>query len=122
MNVIFLILIGVAAGALSGMGIGGGAVLIPALTLIFGQSQHAAQNINLVYFIPTAAFAVAIHAKGGQIQKEILPKLIMGGIIGAVAGALIALNLEADTLRQIFAIFLLVMGFSEFFKKVEKRG
>jgi len=117
MDIIFLILLGLLAGALSGMGIGGGTVLIPALTLIFGQTQHAAQNINLIYFIPTAAFALAVHAKNKQIETKILPKTIIFGLIGATVGSFIALKLEANTLRQIFAFFLLIMGIIEFRKK-----
>ena len=117
MSALFLALLGFAAGILSGMGLGGGVLLIPALTMFFGQSQHAAQNINLIYFIPTAAFALRTHAKNGQIEKSLLPKTIFGGLIGAVLGTIAALNLEADALRQIFAIFLLIMGLGEFVKK-----
>ncbi|MCL2619493.1 MAG: sulfite exporter TauE/SafE family protein [Defluviitaleaceae bacterium] len=120
MDWLWLILLGVMAGTLGGMGIGGGAILIPALTMVFGASQHAAQNINLLYFIPTAAFAVFIHAKGGRIETKVLPPLIVGGIVGAVAGSLIALRLEANVLKYIFAGFLFIMGIVEFFKKSEK--
>lgn len=117
MNIVILIFLGFLAGTISGMGIGGGTILIPALTIFFGQSQHAAQNINLVYFMPTAAFAIFTHAKNGQIEKQILPKTIIGGIAGAVLGSVVALMMGADTLKQVFAIFLLVMGVAEFLKK-----
>jgi len=117
MSAIWMILIGFAAGCISGMGIGGGAVLIPALTLLFAHSQHSAQNINLIYFIPTAAIAIFAHAKNGLIEKKILPKLIIGGVVGAVLGSIVALRLGGDTLKQFFAVFLLVMGVYEFFKK-----
>ena len=112
-----LILIGFAAGCISGMGIGGGAILIPALTIFFAHSQHSAQNINLIYFIPTAAFAIFFHAKNGLIEKQILPKTIIGGVIGAVLGSIVALQLGGGMLKQFFAVFLLVMGVYEFFKK-----
>jgi uncharacterized membrane protein YfcA len=99
------------------MGIGGGTILIPALTIFFGQSQHAAQNINLIYFIPTALFAVFAHSGNNLIEKQILPKIIPGGLFGAVIGSIIAINLKPDTLKQIFAVFLLIAGVAEFFKK-----
>jgi hypothetical protein len=121
-EILLLILLGILAGALSGMGIGGGTILIPALTMLFGQTQHAAQNINLVYFIPTAAFAVIIHAKNKKIEKKFLPKIIIVGMVAALIGSLIALNLEAGTLRKIFAIFLLMMGIAEFLKKPLKES
>jgi len=120
-NALLLILLGILAGALSGMGIGGGTILIPALTMLFAQSQHGAQSINLIYFIPTATFAVIIHAKGGQIEKKLLPKIIISGALAALIGSLIALKLDADTLRRFFAVFLLIMGIAEFRKKSKKQ-
>jgi len=120
MNVILLIGIGVLAGIISGMGIGGGTILIPALTIFFGQSQHAAQNINLLYFIPTAIVAIFAHSKNNMIEKQILPKIVFGGILGAVAGSIIALNLKPDILKQVFAVFLLIAGVAEFFKREQK--
>jgi len=117
MSALLLVGLGAAAGALSGMGIGGGVVLIPALTMVWGLSQHGAQGINLVYFIPTAAFAVMIHKKSGNIERTGLASMIIGGMAGAVAGSLIAFTLQADSLRMVFAGFLLVMGIYEFFKK-----
>jgi len=116
-DIILLVALGALAGTISGMGIGGGAILIPALTIFFGQSQHAAQNINLIYFIPTAVFAIFTHSRNNMIQKQILPKIIFGGILGAVIGSVIAINLSADTLKQVFAVFLLIAGVAEFFKK-----
>jgi len=120
MDIALLVAIGILAGIISGMGIGGGAILIPALTIFFGQSQHAAQNINLIYFIPTAIIAIFAHSKNNLIEKQVLPKIILGGILGAVAGSIIALNLRSDTLKQIFAVFLLIAGVAEFFKKEQK--
>ena len=117
LDILLLILLGLVAGALSGMGIGGGVVLIPTLTILFSQTQHAAQSVNLVYFLPTALFSLFVHAKNKQIEMPLLPKGIIGGVIGAVAGSLIALNLQADVLRKIFAGFLFIMGVIEFFKK-----
>ena len=117
MDIILLVAIGILSGIISGMGIGGGAILIPALTIFFGQSQHAAQNINLIYFIPTAAFAVFTHKRNGLIEKQILPKIILGGLFGAIIGSVIAINLSSNILKQIFAVFLLIAGVAELFKK-----
>jgi len=108
-----LILIGFAAGVISGMGIGGGAILIPALTIFFGMQQQNAQHINLLYFIPTALLAVSIHKKSGNIEKKGLRPLILWGLLGALLGSLIAVKLDANYLRKGFAIFLLVMALYE---------
>jgi len=113
---IFLILVGFAAGILSGMGIGGGAILIPALVLIFGMSQQNAQHINLLYFIPTALLAVRVHKKNDNIQKKGLLLLILWGLLGALPGALLAVKLDANYLRKGFAAFLLCIAAYEIWK------
>jgi len=116
---IFL-LVGLAAGIISGMGIGGGAILIPALTIFLEIEQQKAQNINLLYFLPTALFALFVHKKEGNIETEGLPSLILFGVPGAIAGALIAVNIDSFYLRKGFAIFLLCMAVYELWKGFSK--
>ena len=117
MNQAIYVLIGVVSGIISGMGIGGGAILIPALTMLYETPQQQAQNVNLIYFIPTAIIALTLHFKNGNIEKPVLTKLIIYGVIGAVAGSLIAINMKPDLLRKFFGGFLAIMGIYEFFKK-----
>ncbi|WP_330404406.1 sulfite exporter TauE/SafE family protein [Vallitalea okinawensis] len=119
---ITLILIGFIAGIVSGMGIGGGTILIPALTLIIALPQKTAQGINLLYFIPTATVALCAHIKAKRIRKDLLIGLIIGGIAGAVIGSLLANALEPEYLRKGFGVFLLVMGLSEIFKKASNQS
>ena len=114
---IWLFLVGLISGIISGMGIGGGVILIPALTLIFGFEQKIAQNINLLYFIPTAIIAIFVHSKNKTIEKQGLFKIIIFGIIGAIFGSIIAINLNGEILRKIFGWFLLITGISEILKK-----
>ena len=118
---IWLFLIGLISGVISGMGIGGGAILIPALTLIFDFEQKMAQNINLLYFIPTAIIAIFVHSKNKNIEKKGLFKIIIFGIVGAIIGSVIAINLKGEILRKIFGWFLLFMGISEMFKKEKEK-
>ncbi len=112
-----LILTGFFAGIISGMGIGGGTVLIPSLTFLFGLDQLSAQGINLVYFIPTAVIALITHTKNKNIETKILKPLILFGIIGAFCGSFIALSLKPDLLKRLFGIFLLLMGIKEIMNK-----
>ena len=125
MSALWLALVGFAAGIISGMGIGGGAILIPALTIIFNMQQQNAQHINLLYFIPTALLAIRVHKKTGNIETKGLPPLILWGLLGALPGALIAIKLDANYLRKGFAIFLLLMAAYEirkgYFKLKEKQ-
>ena len=120
MEIGLYLLIGVVSGAISGMGLGGGAVLIPALTLLMGTQQQVAQSLNLLVFIPTAAIALIVHVRNGYVERGFLLKMILAGLVFAAIGSLIALRLEAVLLRRIFGGFLLIVGVSEFFKKYEE--
>jgi uncharacterized membrane protein YfcA len=114
---LWYVITGFISGIVSGMGIGGGAVLIPALTIFFSMGQQAAQHINLLYFLPTAAVALVTHKKEGNIERKGLPALILFGLLGAAAGSLLAARIEADWLRKGFGFFLLGMGVYEFIRK-----
>ena len=70
MKYVVLALIGLAGGILGGMGLGGGTLLIPLMTLLSDVPQKTAAAINLIGFVPMAAIAVAFHAKNGLIDKK----------------------------------------------------
>ena len=111
------ILIGIAAGIVGGMGIGGGTILIPTLTFFLKITQQNAQSINLFSFIPAACLAVYIHNKNNCIEKKLLIPLIISGICGALIGSIIAVKIDSLLLKKIFGVFLFVMGFYEIFSK-----
>ncbi len=119
MNVLILFLIGLISGIISGMGIGGGTILIPALSIFLNYEQKAAQNINLLYFIPTAIIALITHIKNNNVEKRIIKKIIIFGIIGAVCGSILAGMTDNGILKKLFGFFLIAMGLSEIFKKKE---
>ena len=118
------VIIGFLSGIISGMGIGGGAILIPALILIENVGQQTAQGINLIYFIPTAVTALIVHIKNKNIDMK--TALITGGsgVFGAVLGSVAAGMLGDNILRKMFGVFLLFVGIYEiycgFVKKVTK--
>ena len=120
MNWLWYVLTGLASGVVSGMGIGGGAILIPALTIFLGMEQQAAQKINLLFFLPTAAIALRTHTKNGNIEKKGLLRLTLYGLAGAAAGAFIAVQIDGAYLRKGFAIFLLGMAAYEIVKGYKK--
>lgn len=117
-----VILIGLAAGIISGMGIGGGAILIPALVIFVKPEQHVAQSVNLLFFIPTAIVALAIHIKNKNVDFRTGIPILIFGLGGAILGSKIALSMDGEILRKIFGVFLLAMGLYEIFgkKKVGK--
>lgn len=108
-----IILIGIAAGILSGMGVGGGMILIPALRLFADVSQKTAQCVNLFYFIPTAASALFIHIKNKNVEiKKVVP-VILGGVVFSLLGAFLAVRIPAKLLGKLFSVFIFVFGIKE---------
>ncbi len=117
---IWVVIIGFASGIISGMGIGGGTILIPALLFLQDMNQQQAQGINLIYFVPTAIIALITHSKNGNIEKKTAKALIIPGLLGAIGGAFLAVYLKAEILRKCFGGFLFLMGLTEVFRKKEK--
>ena len=113
-------LVGFCSGIISGMGIGGGTILIPALLFFTDITQQQAQGVNLIYFVPTAITALITHQKKGNLDWKTAKPLAVLGLTGAAAGAFLAVSLESELLRKIFGGFLFLMGLSEIFKK--KKG
>ena len=112
-----LILTGLLSGIISGMGVGGGVILIPSLVLFNGISRLEAQGINLIVFIPSAIIALLTHEKEGNLDGRYNKKIIVGGVVGAVIGAILATKIEEENLRTFFGIFLLGVGLYQLLKK-----
>lgn len=101
---------GFLSGLVGGMGMGGGTIMIPALTVFCGVGQHVAQVTNLISFLPMSAFSLAVHKKQGLIRTRGLLWLILPAVITSVLGGLIALILPSDILRRLFGAFLVVLA------------
>ena len=102
---------GVVAGVASGLlGVGGGTLIVPFLTLAVGLSQHAAEATSLLVILPTAiAGSFALRRRGvGDLGLAL--RFGVAGSLGGVLGALLALALPASTLRLVFAGFLAIVG------------
>jgi|LGVF01.2.fsa_nt_gb uncharacterized membrane protein YfcA len=110
MDILWFFLIGIAGGIFAGMGMGGGTLLIPLLTLLMGVSQHLSQSINLIAFLPAAIIAIIIHSKNKLIDYRAVIPIILTGLVFSVLGAIIASNFESEDLKVYFGIFLIVLG------------
>lgn len=111
---VLLFLAGAAGGLLGGMGMGGGTVLIPALTLIFKIAQTEAQGINLLSFVPMAVVAVILHAKNGFISlKSVLP-IALPAVAFSVAGSFLVRLISGNIQTKIFGGFLLALAVLQF--------
>jgi uncharacterized membrane protein YfcA len=100
--------IGLAVGLLSGfLGVGGGVIVVPALTMLMGFSQQAAQGTSLAVILVTAPFGAMEHSRKGNVAWRLVPMLSVGAIIGAPIASLFAQRLPQTTLVFVFALFLL---------------
>jgi uncharacterized protein len=103
--------IGLFAGVLSGiMGIGGGVVLVPAMTFFLGVDQHVAQGVSLMVIVPTAIVGATTHYKQGNVDLRVALALGAFSIVGGLVGSYVAQSLDAHTLKLLFGIFLLATG------------
>ncbi len=107
------IIVGFVTGLIASMGLGGGFVLVIWLSVFTQAEQRAVQGVNLLFFLPIALISLIIHIKGGLIDKALLKKYLLGGIIGAVIGAFAANLIASELLRKLFALFLLAFGVRE---------
>ena len=107
------VLIGTALGFLSGLGIGGGSLLILWLTLGLGMEQNTARIINLLFFLPSAVIAVLFRWRQGSLSiKKVLPAMIAGSISAAVFTYLSG-TLNVALLKKGFGVLLIATGIRE---------
>jgi uncharacterized membrane protein YfcA len=119
-TIVLLIIVGVAAGMLSGLvGLGGGVIIVPALVFLLGFSQYQATGTSLgILLLPAGIFAVMNYYKKGYIDIKVVLLIFAGFLIGGYLGSKISLSLPQATLKKIFAVVLiLIAGKVLFFDK-----
>jgi len=109
------LLIGIIGGVAGGMGMGGGTLLIPLLTIFLAVPQKEAQTISLVAFVCMAGFAIFIHFKNKLVDFKAGTILAVFGCIIAVIMAFVAQNASNEVLKILFGVFLIVLSAFEFF-------
>ena len=108
-------LAGLVCGVFSGLGIGGGTLLMVYMTAVMELEQRAAQGINLLYFLPTAACALFFHIKNRLIRWRVVLPAILTGCVTAAGAAWLATGMDTGLLRKLFGGFLLLVGIRELF-------
>ena len=110
---------GIISGIVSGLGMGGGTILILIFTIFLNIEQHIAQATNLIFFIPTAIIAIYINKK--QKLLDIKTGLVFGvsGLFGAVFGSFISYNLDSQNLIRYFGIFLIIITIHEIYSYIK---
>lgn len=110
MSFIFYLIAGFFSGVLGGMGMGGGTILIPALTIILGVEQHVAQATNLIAFLPMALFTLKVHKENGLLKTDGLLWIVIPAIITSVLAGFLAALLPSDILKKLFGAFLVALA------------
>ena len=109
-RILIFIIIGIAGGLIGGMGMGGGTLLIPLLTLFTATDQHLAQAVNLIAFIPMSAVALIIHIKNKLVEFRFVPITALPAVTASVLASLLSKRVEGDALGMYFGIFLMCLG------------
>ena len=120
MEFIWYVFAGLLGGVLGGMGMGGGTVLIPLLSIFYCVSQHTAQASNLISFIPMAIVALIIHLKNGLVEFKKIMFIILPGVITCIVGCYLARAISGDLLKRLFGVFLLLLSIFQFVTEIKK--
>ncbi len=111
---------GIISGTVSGTGMGGGTILILILSVFMGIDQHIAQATNLIFFVPTSITAIITTIKEKLINWKIGIPVAISGIIGAIFGAKISVNMDVNYLKKYFGIFLILITIYEIYSLVRQ--
>ncbi len=111
-DISIFILLGCAAGLLSGLiGIGGGVILIPSLIFLLGFSQHLAEGTTLAAMVPPIGILAAyVYYQNNQVDLKAAGFIALGFLAGGFFGAKIAQQMSSEILQKVFAVVLIVLG------------
>jgi hypothetical protein len=110
-TVALALVLGFAAGTLSGLfGVGGGILFVPTLVLVVGLDQLGAQATSLAAMIPVVAFGAWQQHQVGNVRWRDGLSVGAFSVLGVAGGAVLATSLSEEVLRGLFAAFLLVVA------------
>lgn len=111
-EILILLCIGLAAGCLSGLvGVGGGIIIVPALVYFLSFNQQMAQGTSLsILLLPTGIFAVMNYYQKGFVDWKIALIIASSFLLGGFIGSKVAISLDQNVVKKIFAAFIVLMG------------
>ena len=113
---IIIFLIALLGGIFGGMGMGGGTLLIPMLSIFLGFHQKYCQGLNLIAFIPMCIVALIIHKKNNLLNTKGSVLIIIFGIVSCIASSIIAQKINNNTLKIAFGVFLVTLSIIQLLK------
>lgn len=110
MQILIVLILGLAVGVLVGLlGIGGGVVLVPAMVYLLGYDQHLAQGTSLFILLPPIGLgALREYWRNGQVDLRAGIFCAIGFLLGGYVGGIVAVPLPSRDLRGIFGFFLIL--------------
>ena len=120
MNFFINTLAGALTGILSGFGVGGGTLLVLYMQNFTQITQHAAQGINLAYFIPTASASLVGHCKRGFVDKRAFVFTAVSGTVVTALTAWLSGSISPNLARRFFGVFLIFVGIHELAAKKKR--
>lgn len=119
-NPLLSIFIGLVLGFLTGLGTGGGSLLMLWLTLACNISPNIARQINLMFFLPCATTAIILNLRKGHIQPKQLLLPCLCGCISAAVISIYSKNINTEQLQKLFGVLLLYTGVRELIYRPRK--
>ena len=119
MTQLLYVTVGLIAGMVGGaFGLGGGTIMVPALVLLFGLTQHQAQGTALAVMLPPVfIFAVLRYYREGHVNVPMAIFIAGGFLVGAMFGAHLVQGVSDAHLKRAFGILLVIVGMKMAFLK-----
>lgn len=116
-TLLIIILVGIAAGLLSGLvGVGGGIVIVPALVYFLSFSQKTAQGTSLgLIMLPVGILGVLQYYKQGHVDFRVVGILAIGFLAGSYFGSRISLSMSQESVKKVFAVLMMIIAIKMFF-------
>ena len=113
----FILILGTLLGFLSGIGVGGGSLLVLWLTLVMDIPAETARVINLLFFIPSALIACFFRWKHGALDIRAILPAIVSGCLSAALFSWIGNRMDTSLLKKLYGGLLILTGIRELFYK-----
>ena len=123
-TILIIMVVGLAAGMLSGLvGVGGGIIIVPSLVYFIGFSQKTAQGTSLgLILLPVGILAVLQYYKQGHLDVKVVGVLAIGFLAGSYFGSKIALSISQETLKKVFAVLMILIALKMLFLDKPKKS
>ena len=115
------ILVGTVLGFLTGLGVGGGSLLMVWLTAVLGMEPATARSVNLLFFLPGAAIAIFFRKRQGAIQWKCILPPAMAGCIAAALCSRFSTVVDNSIFRKAFGLLLIAAGIRELLWKERRK-